>query len=517
MLQLVPLSEPEQRRCDQVLAAWGSEAAVADFHEECLTDPAACWWEFTTDDDRHGWRAWLAQQRDAQQPLFENALSRVQRNDPDATQFDVEEVAMPVTSEKPASTYLCEWRPNFFGAAELHALAQALRSNTHLRRINLASAEAMTSECIRAFLVPALGVATCSVRAVMLNMAYCPVGLRSPVHAELQAILAPRVLAALAANDPQLQDLCVREVWVDRFEEEEAAALAAAIAGNNTVLKHLDLWQCCTLSASGLQPVIEALQRSGIVHVSTWPDRSSSNAGGVPPSTFRSISPDLCTGIHRACTQNLLRRVAANDPDIVAIDAHTQHFTKADLSQLAAGLRHNSAVRKLEFGRRCDRCAVRPVSADQMSKLIEPVIPLCNIEEFSCDMFRAYEPHPSFKSYRDLDARCKRLCAPRMEQRVATDVSLSRWRPYQRLLLAALHTHTQASLSTDLVLAIAAALDKSKQCPFTHSGVRSDAVPAFTWHCRQIGLVALWGGSHCLSTAPASADGYAAAKRQRRD
>ena len=75
---------------------------------------------------------------------------------------------------------------------------------------------------------------------------------------------------------------------------------------------------------------------------------------------------------------------------------------------------------------------------------------------------------------------------------------VARHRPYQRLLLAALHTHTAAALSSDIMLMINAQLDKCKLSAFTRAGDREHPShkEKFAWHRAQMGrpAVANWAG-----------------------
>ena len=74
--------------------------------------------------------------------------------------------------------------------------------------------------------------------------------------------------------------------------------------------------------------------------------------------------------------------------------------------------------------------------------------------------------------------------------------SITRHRPYQRLLLAALHTHTQAALSPDIMLMIKSQLEECNLSPFTRAGDRTERSHKEMFACRrsQVRRVAGWGG-----------------------
>jgi hypothetical protein len=105
------------------------------------------------------------------------------------------------------------------------------------------------------------------------------------------------------------------------------------------------------------------------------------------------------------------------------------------------------------------------------------------------DKVPGFDDHPRKKSWIETHEKIMCLCEVNREHRRSIEASLSQSRPYQRLLLAALHHLTQAPLSHDLVLLILEHLAQSPDCPYK-ANVRSvRAIPKSRLISRSIGSV----------------------------
>lgn len=209
--------------------------------------------------------------------------------------------------------------------------------------------------------------------------------------------------------------------------------------------------------------------------------------------------------ITRVCVSNALRRISVNDPGPTELKpgTHTKSFQRVsifehggwksdDLVKLAAALKGNSHLETLDLshGPRTgsiheDVLGLEALSLSWTSlHKLAAVIPQCALREVHIG-----------KREKDL---LNAVCWPKKVNHLATAKSLETQRPFQRLLLAALYTHTKAALSIDVVLCIVARLKRSKQCPLAHAGTRSEAVQPFLWHCSQTRRVARWDASDII-------------------
>ena len=344
-------------------------------------------------------------------------------------------------------------------------LADALRENRHVVGVVLWMNEQLTA----AGMAPLLkALETSTVCHVYLDN--CRAADDAGIRASLEAICAPRTLALLRANDSRLQSIFTRFVWHSTgCSDAVAEALAEALV-DNTVVSRL-LAEAATadqhigvtgtpLTDVGVRHLLRVLSNgtSGLFWV---------RLGGLNQSMNADIIGQRQEQIVRACVENCLRRVAANDPSVTSLDLtlgmddivegsleimdvpETHVFTTARMTRLAEALRQNTELRSLHFG---DAGLARENIPDATLEALAEALPHCGVERVTIPSSGidpssgiAGTPHPS-------EQRVAELCAANKARRLAAAASLALHCPFQRLALAALATDSMYAAPESMLL-----------------------------------------------------------------
>ena len=265
-------------------------------------------------------------------------LAPVRANDPAVTQLDLSHVGLT--------------------DAEGIAVAEGLDGNTRVLKLDLGHNSELTDATGRAL----VGMQPrCAVTSVGLSS--CD-GVSAAVKASLGLLLAPRCLAAVAADSATLQSLAVSSVWhIGGFGDAEAVALAAALA-TNTQLGAIYLHQGAdALGDAGASSLEQAVKRSGsgVACVNFSKDSST-------------VSQPRRAAIAHACLANGWRRAAADDPKFESLTLRSDSgLGDGDASHLAASLRGNTALRFIDlYGNKAAAGAIAAALVD--------ALPQCGVE-----------------------------------------------------------------------------------------------------------------------------------------
>eukprot|EP01044_Picomonas_judraskeda_P013760 COSAG03_NODE_2112_length_3114_cov_152.687231_1_plen_779_part_00 len=215
-------------------------------------------------------------------------------------------------------------------------VAGALEGNTHVLSLDLGNNELLTDACGAAILG---AISRSAVHSVIL----CGnPKISDALKADIAAACVPKVVAALAADAPNVISLDTAGIWGVNFGDAEAAALANCLEAN-TQLQSLAIGFGASTSSSSLTDV-------GATHLKRVLGSGRSGVMSVRIHDSVNVSSARRSAIGQLCAANALRRATANDPALkrLPLEQHSG-FADADMPQLAAALRTNMALRELSF------------------------------------------------------------------------------------------------------------------------------------------------------------------------
>lgn len=317
-----------------------------------------------------------------------------------------------------------DWSNMSLEDEDICTLAASLMSNTELQRICLSNNRGISDRAVANL---ASAIATCACLRVEID------GCHRVSRAAATALR--RVCVSNACSRVKAGDIRLAEVnWSNTdADDDDVAMLAAALEGSSKV-NSISLAHNRSISDAGANALQSMLQHCNVVAIAL---------------DVTSVGEQLKTEIRRLCVNNAARRIAANDRDLVELDwrvmrresprsvqAHTVSNDVKSISQLRtvyapdavhnddildvfAALRRNSSLRVIRLaGNRS--LTLKPHPGDilgAVAALDESRV--CRLELDGTGICFSVQ------------ARLRHCCL--------RNANLVRHRPYQRLLLAALH------------------------------------------------------------------------------
>ena len=247
-----------------------------------------------------------------------------------------------VAANDPSVTQL-RWHGLGLTDAEVMTLAEVLPGNAHLRMIGLGNNPLVTSASLRA-LAHTLGRS--SVWYITTSKSQNPtqqdVTLDRYEYEALEAAICRQCVAnalrPISMNDPSVTEL---DLCQCPLVDSDIRALAASLVDNMHVLR-LHLQYGCRWKATNdsIRCLLEVLPRCAVCQIKF----------GV--RAFESVAASVVAELQQVCADRTLARIAANDPELIAVVLnnvwHSGSFDDTEAALLSEALRANTMVQRIE-------------------------------------------------------------------------------------------------------------------------------------------------------------------------